>query len=233
MARAPLDWLLSIGDSVLLTSAKTLTGAINELFGSLANFGSQTNDSLASLDAKKVNKTDALNLEEIEASTELTDKVAAASAVKLLDEQLGGFSFYTDPSIVYNTAGSEAPYKDADGNYILADSPTGAALIATAPTTTAAYISKTIAGRYYSVGGADSVTPFKKPTSVEAPKTIKISSKAGSGSPCITSGVTFTLTLGANGKYTVTRNTDKVSVKDSGGAISHGYALGSCTVSQS
>ena len=70
-------------------------------------------------------------------------------------------------------------------------------------------------------------------TGTIAPSTITVKSAAGSGDPAVTTSLTFTLKLGTNGKYTVTRNSNIVSVRDSGGEVHHGYALGNCTISQS
>lgn len=79
---------------------------------------------------------------------------------KIEDEQarkdLGGFSFYNNPSVVFFIESGTA-YTDENDNYVLADSTTGQELLANADV----YYSATIDGNYYTVGGADTVFPFK------------------------------------------------------------------------
>lgn len=99
MASAPLNWLLKIGSAALKTTEQTLTGAVNELKDLISSSQSQADSQFSAVAAdmsKKVNKTDVLNLEEIEATTNLTDKVAAAEAVKEVNDSLGGLSFGYD-----------------------------------------------------------------------------------------------------------------------------------------
>lgn len=80
----------------------------------------------------------------------LDDKITDISG------QMGGFAFYTNPVVVYFLADNSI-YTDSNGNYVLAESETGAGLLADAET----YYSDVVEGDYRSVGGADSVTPFK------------------------------------------------------------------------
>ena len=57
--------------------------------------GKTLNDSIASVDAAKINRSDALSREEIAASTSLTNKVPSAAAFKSLNSDLGDkASFY-------------------------------------------------------------------------------------------------------------------------------------------
>ena len=74
-------------------------------------------------------------------------------------KSLNGFSFYKNPKVVYLVA-DNTPYKNSDGEYVLADSTTGISLLAD----TATYTSANLGLACYSSGGADSVTPFKKGT---------------------------------------------------------------------
>lgn len=80
----------------------------------------------------------------------LDDKITGIS------DKMGGFAFYTNPTVVYLLA-DNSTYTDSNGNYVLADSETGAGLLADAET----YYSDVVEGDYRSVGGADSVTPFR------------------------------------------------------------------------
>jgi hypothetical protein len=111
MASAPLKWLLTIGGTALKTTAKTLTDAVNELFDSNLATNKLVGSTQLELEqfregntvslSNKVNKSDVLTLEQIEASTNLTNKVAAASAVGNINESLTAsdgldFNFSTD-----------------------------------------------------------------------------------------------------------------------------------------
>ena len=80
-----------------------------------------------------------------------------------LNDSLGGFNFYTNPEVV-NLIANNTPYKDADGNYVLSNSLTGQTLLSETET----YTSATLSGDYRSVGGADSVTPFKKGVTIKS-----------------------------------------------------------------
>lgn len=120
MASAPLNWLLKIGSTALKTTAQTLTGAVNELKDSISSLQSQISSQLSAVAAdmsKKVNKTDVLNLEEIEATTDLTDKVAAAEAVKEVNDSLqadNGQSFRFAYDSVSGKYGYKAEVEGAD-----------------------------------------------------------------------------------------------------------------------
>lgn len=97
MASAPLSWLLKIGADALNTTAKTISGAVNELLSATNTLNSDKADkatvnTLSNTVNTKVAKTDLLTLEEITASTSLTDKGASAESVKSLNASLGGCS---------------------------------------------------------------------------------------------------------------------------------------------
>lgn len=92
--------------------------------------------------------------EELEANTE-EGKLVDALVVKEISENLGGFSFYHEPMIVY-TIDDSTPYTDENGGYVLSNSATGQKLLADADT----YTSMVISGDYRSIGGADTVVPF-------------------------------------------------------------------------
>lgn len=106
MAKIPLNWLLKIGGAVLKPAAKTLSEAVNILHDSTVSLGSRT----TTLENNKVNKADLLTLEEISAATSLTNKGAAATAVKDLNATLTAnngtkFKFW------YNTSTEEYGFK--------------------------------------------------------------------------------------------------------------------------
>ncbi len=90
------------------------------------------------------------------------DGVYAAGAIAVKDgfnkvhNQLNGFSFYNNPTVVYTVADGSA-YTNESGNYILADSDTGATLLADAET----YTTNTVEGNFCRIEGADSVVPFR------------------------------------------------------------------------
>lgn len=101
MAAAPLNWLLKIGGETLKTTAKTLSEAVNTLHDSVTslsttvtNLGtskadaSTTTTALNNLETSKLNVSDLLSLEEIEASTLLTGKGVTAESVKSLNSSL-------------------------------------------------------------------------------------------------------------------------------------------------
>lgn len=109
MASAPLNWLLKVGGATLKTTAQTLSEAINSLYDSITGLSTSVtqlnankadtgtvNTALANLDAKKLNVSDLLSLEEIEASTSLVGKGASAAGVKALTSSLGGLQFGYD-----------------------------------------------------------------------------------------------------------------------------------------
>lgn len=125
MASAPLKWLLTIGGTALKTTANVLTDAVNELHDAVGALNTRASG-LESTKADattvtnslntKVNKTDVLTLEQIEASTNLTNKVAAASAVDNINESLTAsdgldFNFSTDGEGNYG-------YLKGDGTFV-------------------------------------------------------------------------------------------------------------------
>lgn len=73
-----------------------------------------------------------------------------------IEKRLGGFTFYNNPSLVYNQ-GTKVFYKNADDEYVLADSETAKNLMKTSN----AYVASNAEGNFFSVGGADTVSPFK------------------------------------------------------------------------
>lgn len=106
MASAPLNWLLKIGGETLKTTAKTLSEAVNTLHDSVTSLhysvtslsttkadADTTTEALDSLETNKLNISDLLSLEEIEASTSLTGKGATAESVKQINDSLGGVKF--------------------------------------------------------------------------------------------------------------------------------------------
>lgn len=127
MASAPLKWLLTIGGTTLKTTAKVLTDAVNELHDAVGTLNTRAS-SLESTKANvttvnkslntKVNKTDVLTLEEIDASTNLTDKVVAAEAVKEVNDSLGGLSFYEDKTGKYVVGADSVPKKLGSGSIL-------------------------------------------------------------------------------------------------------------------
>lgn len=88
-------------------------------------------------------------------SGEAEDVAASIKCVNQLNSNLGTFSFYHDPNIVHLVADDKV-YSVEDNTYVLADSSTGATLLADTDT----YYAKTLAGNYCSTGGADTVVPF-------------------------------------------------------------------------
>lgn len=88
-------------------------------------------------------------------SGEADDVAASIKCVNQLNNNLGTFSFYHDPNIVHLVADDKV-YSVEDNTYVLADSSTGATLLADTDT----YYAKTLAGNYCSAGGADTVVPF-------------------------------------------------------------------------
>lgn len=87
---------------------------------------------------------------------ECADRIAREAIAKT-NADLGGFHFYTNPTVVYLVDG-ETPYANADGNCILADSAEGAVLLAEVDDAGASlYYSDVITGDFRTVGGADSV----------------------------------------------------------------------------
>lgn len=100
-------------------------------------------------------------------SLEATD---VQNAIDEMQNNLGGFSFYNNPTVVYLVSDGSI-YVDANDNYILADSVSGSILLA--DTTT--YTTNIVEGNFYRIEGADSVLPFSKDNS-EAYKHIIIDS---------------------------------------------------------
>ena len=82
------------------------------------------------------------------------------SAIDKLNTNLGGFSFYNNPTVIYLVSDGSI-YVDANDNYILADSVTGEILLMD----TATYTTNIVEGNFYRIKGADSVSPFKKDSS--------------------------------------------------------------------
>lgn len=82
------------------------------------------------------------------------------SAIDKLNTNLGGFSFYNNPTVIYLVSDGSI-YVDANDNYILADSVTGEILLMD----TATYTTNIVEGNFYRIEGADSVSPFKKDSS--------------------------------------------------------------------
>lgn len=114
MASAPLNWLLKIGGATLKTTAKTLSEAVNTLHDTVTNLSttkadaSTTTTALNNLETNKLNISDLLSLEEIEASTSLTGKGVTAESIKSLNNSLTAnnnkFYFdYQDGKYGYNT----------------------------------------------------------------------------------------------------------------------------------
>ena len=81
-------------------------------------------------------------------------------AIDELNTNLGGFSFYNNPTVIYLVSDGSI-YVDANDNYILADSVTGEILLMD----TATYTTNIVEGSFYRIEGADSVSPFKKDSS--------------------------------------------------------------------
>lgn len=94
-------------------------------------------------------------IEELEANTGEGSTVDA-TIVKEIHNNMGGFAFYNNPTVVFVIADNVA-YTDESGAYVLSDSDTGAQLLADTDT----YCSAVLEGNYYSIGGADTVSPFK------------------------------------------------------------------------
>ena len=102
-------------------------------------------------------------------------------------------------------------------------------------TSTASTWSSTAANnqlKIFIVDDARDISDYHMGVTHEAPQTIKIVSKGGSGSQSIVSSITFTLTLGSDGIYTVKRSTDQVGIRDEDSVVVYGYSLGDCTISQ-
>jgi hypothetical protein len=84
------------GNASGVTSVNDQTGAVN-IFN--APISAATAASVTALNNNKVAYADALTLEEIQASTDLTNKVAGAESVKLIKNQIGTIThgnFYTE-----------------------------------------------------------------------------------------------------------------------------------------
>ena len=94
MASAPLNWLLKIGGETLKTTAKTLSEAVNTLHDSVTSLSTTKADAdttataLDGLETNKLNISDLLSLEEIEASTLLTGKGVTAESAKQINDSL-------------------------------------------------------------------------------------------------------------------------------------------------
>lgn len=117
MASAPLNWLLKIGEDALNTTAKTISAAVNELNNALVaavSRVSKTETDITSIKAqkadttavtnglaKKVDTANILTLEEAAATTNFTNKVASAAAIKTLNSNLGGCGFSVENGAAY------------------------------------------------------------------------------------------------------------------------------------
>ena len=80
----------------------------------------------------------------------------AEDSVTELESNLGGYSFFSNPEVVYTVA-NKIPYEDENGSYIFAESDTGREMLAN----TATYTKNVVEGNFYRIAGADSVNPFK------------------------------------------------------------------------
>lgn len=140
----------------------------------------------------------------VETVANITADEVVLSANKRIS--INGFGFYTDPTVVYLAADS-TPYTDADGNYILADSTTGAEMLAD----TEMYTTGTISGDFRTVGGADSVCPFSSGGTI-----IKIPS--GSLTLTRTSATNMRVDLSARYAAYGTLTADDIVVQILGGA---------------
>ena len=117
MASAPLNWLLKIGEDALNTTAKTISAAVNELNNALVSAVSRVNKTETAITsikaqkadttavtnglAKKVDTANILTLEEAAATTNFTNKVASAAAIKELNTSLGGCDFSVENGAAY------------------------------------------------------------------------------------------------------------------------------------
>lgn len=126
MASAPLNWLLKIGGATLKTTAKTLSEAVNTLHDTVTNLGttvtnlntskadaSTTTTALNNLETNKLNISDLLSLEEIEASTSLTGKGVTAESIKSLNNSLTYYDEDTN-TLYINSHSSNYTYDSTD-----------------------------------------------------------------------------------------------------------------------
>lgn len=104
--------------------------------------------------------------DKIIASTEGSDikydeNTSVNEKIDELNSNLGGYSFHSAPNVVCLVSDG-TPYTDDNGNYVLADSETGANLLQDTET----YTSNIVDGNFYRTEGADSVSPFKSATKI-------------------------------------------------------------------
>lgn len=126
-------------------------------------------------------------MEEIEANTD-SGKAAGALAVKELSDSLGGYAFIHNPTVVAFVSDGSL-YTDSDGNYVLAGSDTGSALLAD----TSTYTTAITEGNFYRVNGADSVIPFNIGVDMESAALLhSASSTTGNASTSYSKSYTYT-----------------------------------------
>ena len=118
MASAPLNWLLKIGGAALKTTAQTLSEAVNWLYDKVIAIDAALNTkadiaAISSLTEDKLNISDLLTLEEIEASTDLNGKGAAAESIRDLSENLKTY-YDEDEDTLYIQGGTSEYVYDSD-----------------------------------------------------------------------------------------------------------------------
>lgn len=109
--------------------------------------------------------------------SKIWDKIyKTEKSVTELESNLGGYSFFSNPEVVYINSNS-TPYEDEKGNYIFSESDIGRELLSDSDT----YTSNIVEGNFYRIEGADSAFPFSKGGDGEEYKSQIIGALASSG----------------------------------------------------